>query len=448
MVNNLEMNQNRPKSDEESVRDFQRKLYRKAKQERMFRFYVLYDKIYMSRFLRVAYRLCRKNKGAAGVDGITFREIEDEIGIGAFLIEIEKELKENTYKPQPVRRVYIEKANGKLRPLGIATIKDRVVQMACKLVIEPIFEADFEKESYGFRPKKSAKDAIKQIKVNLQSGKTELLDVDLRSYFDTIPHKELMMLVGKRISDRKVLHLIKMWLKAPVIDEDGKLTGGKKNKLGCPQGAVLSPLLSNIYLNILDKAVNRKNGCFKRKGAVIVRYADDFVIMAGKITSDLEWYLTGLLERMKLTINREKTKKVKAKEESFDFLGFTIRHDWSWHRKNWKFWNIIPSKKALLKFQRKIRDLLKQKGYLSPQKIVGELNPKIRGWLNYFNIPKTSYPGKVTSKLKWYLAQRIYQFYKRKSQRKGKLHKQGAMDLLIRKYGLVDPVKYLYARKL
>ena len=268
--------QTRPKlqmSDKERVRDFQRKLYQKAKQEETFRFYVLYDKVRLPHFLRESYKRCKANRGVAGVDGMTFEDVE-VYGVDKFLAEIGEELENRTYKPQPVLRVYIAKANDKTRPLGIPVIKDRILQMAVKLVIEPIFEADFEDSSYGFRPCRSAGDAVREIKQKLQEGKGEVFDADLSAYFDTIPHKELLQLIGKRISDKNVLHLIKMWLKAPVM-ENGRLTGRRKNKLGTPQGGVISPLLANIYLHELDKAVNREEGVFYQCGIKIIRYADD-----------------------------------------------------------------------------------------------------------------------------------------------------------------------------
>ena len=245
-----------PQRNEERIRDFQRKIYQKAKQEKEYKFYILYDKVMSKKFLREAYDRVKANKGSAGIDGKNFEDIEN-MGLYTFIEEIHNELKHHTYKPEPVMRVYIPKANGKLRPLGIPTIKDRVVQMSCKIVIEPIFEADFEENSYGFRPKRSAKDAITTIKTNLKEEKTEILDADLSSYFDTIPHDKLMKLVGERISDKYVLKIIKLWLKTPV-SENGKMQGGKKNKIGTPQGGVISPLLANIYLNLLDKIVNGK----------------------------------------------------------------------------------------------------------------------------------------------------------------------------------------------
>ena len=290
--------QTRPKSqmsDKERVRDFQRKLYQKAKQEEGFRFYVLYDKVRLPHFLRESYKRCKANGGRAGADGMTFEDVEI-YGVDKYLAEIIEELENKTYKPQPVLREYIPKANGKTRPLGIPVIKDRIVQMAVKLAIEPIFEADFADSSYGFRPCRSAGDAVSEIKLKHLEGKVEVFDADLSAYFDTIPHKELLQLVGKRISDKNVLHLIKMWLKAPVL-ENGKLTGGMKNKLVTPQGGVISPQLANIYLHLLDKAVNREDGVFCQYGIEIIRYADDWVLMARRIPQSVLDYLNELLKR-------------------------------------------------------------------------------------------------------------------------------------------------------
>ncbi len=241
---------------ESKIQEFQNKIYQKAKQERNYKFYILIDKIISVRFLHEAYIRCKANRGSAGIDEIDFDTIEAQ-GEDKFIYDLRKELFEKRYKPSPVKRVYIEKANGKLRPLGIPTIKDIFVQMACKLVIEPIFEADFEENSYGFRPKRSAKDAVKKIKENLKSGNTEVMDADLSSFFNTIPHDKLMKSVSQRISDVHTLKLIKSWLKAP-ISENGKLQSGKLNNLGTPQGGVISPLLANIYLDVMDKVILEK----------------------------------------------------------------------------------------------------------------------------------------------------------------------------------------------
>jgi RNA-directed DNA polymerase len=267
----------------EKIRQLQRKLYLKAKRERAYRFYVLYDKIYRWDILVWAWYKERSNHGGPGVDGQTFERIERE-GVQTFLQELQKELQEGRYQASPILRRYIENANGKLRPLGIATIRDRVVQMACKIVIEPIFEAEFQDCSHGFRPKRKAQDAIQQIKGYLAEGRQEVLDADMSQYFDTIPHGRLLELLKRRIGDRKVIALIRMWLKAEVVEktERGRIRNlsGKRNNRGTPQGGVISPLLSNIYLNELDKEFEQKGGAMQRCGARLVRYADDYVVLA------------------------------------------------------------------------------------------------------------------------------------------------------------------------
>ena len=242
----------------EVIRTLQRKLYIKAKQEPSYRFYALYDKIWRADVLAFAYRLVRANKGSPGVDGMNFEDVEQRIGIEKFLLELAQGLKEKTYKADPVRRVMIPKADGSMRPLGIPTIRDRVAQMAVKLIIEPIFEADFCATSYGFRPRKSAHDAVNDIAETLWQGYTRVIDADLSKYFDTIPHDKLLKVVAERIVDGGILHLIKLWLKAPIIGEDENGTkrnvgGGKNASRGTPQGGVISPLLSNCYLHLLDR---------------------------------------------------------------------------------------------------------------------------------------------------------------------------------------------------
>lgn len=267
----------------ESIRTLQRKLYRKAKQEPTCRFHALYDKIYRGDILSHAYELVRSNKGSAGIDGVTFEAIEGNEGAAAFTAELQEALKNKTYRPDPVKRVMIPKIDGSKRPLGIPTIRDRVAQMAVKLVIEPIFEADFCQSSYGFRPRKSAHDAVDDVADSLLTGYTEIIDADISKYFDTIPHSKLMAVVAERICDGAILHLIQMWLKAPImeVDKDGtkrNIGGGKGNNQGTPQGGVISPLLANLYLHILDRVWSRGN-MQQRLGARLVRYADDIVIL-------------------------------------------------------------------------------------------------------------------------------------------------------------------------
>ncbi len=427
-------------TDAERVQDFQRKLYRKAKQDKKFRFYVLYDKVRLSHFLREAYSRCKANGGSAGVDGIKFSDVE-VYGVDKFISEIIKELEDRSYKPDAVLRVNIPKANGKTRPLGIPTIKDRVIQMVVKLVIEPIFEADFEENSYGFRPKRSAEGAIREIKNNLLQGKCDVFDADLSAYFDTIPHKELMHLIALRISDKNILHLIKMWLKAPVM-EDGRPKGGKKNKKGTPQGGVISPLLANIYLHLLDKSVYRVNGIFHQNCIEIVRYADDFVLMAKKIPKECLEYMNSMFDKMKLKLNEEKSRKLNAQKESFDFLGHTFRFSRDIFGKPFKYWNVEPSNKSQKKVRGKIRDYLKKNGHKNPQLVASDINAITRGWINYFTIKGITYPAKAKRNLRYYLVNKLTRFYKRKSQRKCKLHNQGAFQVLVKKYGLIDPSKY------
>lgn len=436
----LQKDKNRQKTDAEKIRDFQRKIYQKAKQEKTYRFYILYDKIYKLSFLLEAYKRVKANGGAPGVDGVNFDDIENE-GWLDYLLNIQEELKNKTYRPREVKRVMIPKANGKKRPLGIPTIKDRIVQMACKIVIEPIFEADFEDTSYGFRPKRNAADAIIKIKQNLKEGKVNVFDADLSAYFDTIPHNKLLILIGKRVSDKNVIHLIKMWLKAP-ISENGKISGGKRNKVGTPQGGVISPLLANIYLNLLDKMINNPDNIFGKSGVKIVRYADDYILMGKTITKQMMNIMENLLNRMELKINNEKSKILNATENAFDFLGFTFRYDKDLRGRQIKYWNVIPSEKSLNKYRENIRENLKKKGHYAPENVATLLNSITRGWINYFDIHRISYPAMAKRKIRWFLMDKIYRYYNRKSQRKCRLYGGKAYEKLVRQYGLIDPWYY------
>ncbi len=378
----------------EVIRTLQRKLYTKAKQEPAYRFYALYDKVWRADVLAFAFRLVRANKGSPGVDGMNFEDIEQKIGVEKFLLGLAQDLKEKTYKPDPVRRVMIPKADGSMRPLGIPTIRDRVAQMAVKLIIEPIFEADFCDTSYGFRPKKSAHDAVGDIADTLWKGYTQVIDADLSKYFDTIPHDKLLKVVAERIVDGGILHIIKLWLKAPVIGEDENGTrknvgGGKGASKGTPQGGVISPLLSNCYLHILDRIWERQQ--LQRKlGARIVRYADDFVVLCkGKVDAPLA-AVRHILGRLDLVLNETKTHIVDVRQDSFDFLGFEIKVRISWKTGN-RYTSVSPSSKALAKIKARMKELTARERTPIPlADIVGSMNASLRGWVNYFHYKNSS----------------------------------------------------------
>jgi group II intron reverse transcriptase/maturase len=373
----------------EDIRTLQRKLYVKAKSEPAYRFYALYDKVYRAQILNHAYALCRANGGAAGIDGVTFEAIEAYEGVAAFLAQLQEALKGKRYKPEAVKRVMIPKADGSERPLGIPTIRDRVAQMAVKLVIEPIFEADFCNCSYGFRPKRSAHDAVDDVAQALHAGHTRVIDADLSKYFDTIPHAKLMKTVSKRIADGAILHLIQMWLKAPVMERDGRgkkrvIGGGKGNRLGTPQGGVISPLLANIYLHLLDRIWER-HAVERRYGARLVRYADDFVVLCRRGTERPLALIGQVLERLGLALNESKTRKVNAWQESFEFLGFELRMRKS-RNTGRSYPHVQPSRKSMKKIKARLTELTARRNTPIPlEVIVGKLNTTLRGWVNYFH---------------------------------------------------------------
>ena len=424
----------------ERVRLLQLKLYLKAKQESDYKFYILYDKIFQTYILEEAYKRSKSKNGSPGIDKQSFADVE-KYRREKFLTEIGEELRKRTYKPQAVKRVWIDKENGGQRPLGIPTIRDRVVQQACKIVIEPIFEADFDDSSHGFRPNHSAKEAIIEIKNNLQTGKQVVYDADLSKYFDTIPHDKLEIVLKERISDSRVLHLLKLWLKVPIVEEDGKYTGGKSNTKGTPQGGVISPLLANIYMNLLDRIVNNPNGYFSKRGVKMIRYADDFILMSRHIEQETIIKVHNYLNRMGLVINTDKSKLVNAKEQTFDFLGFTFRYDQS-RISGWgKFWNVFPKQKSQKKIRQKISTKLKSIGHFPAFAVVGELNPIIRGWMNYYRIDKVSYTQVAFKDLEDYLRNRLYRYYNRKSQRKSSMYGTQAFNILVEEYGLIKPYR-------
>ena len=439
-IQNLSQKKRKELTSKERVRLLQLKLYLKAKQEAGYKFYILYDKIFQKHILEEAYKRSKSKNGNPGIDKQSFADVEKH-GREKFLTGISEELRTRRYKPQAVKRVWIEKENGGERPLGIPTIKDRVVQQACKMVIEPIFEADFDNSSHGFRPKRSAKGAITEIRDNLKKGNQTVYDADLSKYFDTIPHDKLEVALKERIADPRVLHLIKLWLKVPIVEEDGKYTGGRSNTKGTPQGGVISPLLANIYMNLMDRVVNNPQGYFSKRGVKMIRYADDFILMSRHINQEIIINIHNYLERMGLIINTDKSKLVYGKEQSFDFLGFTFSYDRSIFSKRGKFWNIRPKAKSRKKIRQKINLKLKSIGHYPAEKVVRELNPILRGWMNYYKIEKVSYTQVAFKDIEDYLRNRLYRYYNRKSQRKSRLYGQQAFDKLVSEYGLISPYK-------
>ena len=366
------------------------KLAQKAKQEPKFRFYSLYGGIRDKDTLMAAWRKVCSNGGAPGVDGISIEQIvRKENGEESLLREIGEELRTKTYRPRPVKRVYIPKANGKVRPLGIPTVKDRVVQMAVLLILEPIFEADFEDCSYGFRPGRSAHQALEEIRQHLLEGKTSVYDADLKGYFDSIPHDKLMACIKMRVVDGSVLNLIRLWLECPVVEPPEKPGGKprvKRNDQGTPQGGVISPLLANIYLHWFDRAFQAANGPAHWAKARLVRYADDFVVLARFQSQRVRQHIEDKLEKwLGLELNREKTRVVNVREESLDFLGYTFCYVNSRLYPGTKMLSMRPSAKAVQRQKDALRWLTSAAMRTVPvTELIGRINRQLRGWGNYF----------------------------------------------------------------
>jgi RNA-directed DNA polymerase len=370
----------------EKIQEFQRKLNEKAKANPKFRFYSLYDKTYRRDIMEEAYRRAKANGGTSGVDGETFEDIERR-GSSEYLAELRKELIEETYKPKPVKRVYIPKANGKLRPLGIPTIRDRIVQTAFLMVLEPIFEADFSEASYGFRPKRSAHGAIREIYKYLNWGCEEIYDVDIEKYFETVEHWKLLKLLARRISDGKILHVIKQWLSCGYVEDNQH----RQSKRGTPQGGVISPLLANIYLNPVDKAFERsKLGNISEGSIHIIRYADDMLILAqGKLEKGIT-LLEHYLDRLGLRLNKEKSRKINLKEDKkVEFLGFQFQRVQDKVRDK-RLILVAPSPKSLKKCRQRIKHTVNHKLPVKITEQIQNANRYLTGWTNYFSLGNSS----------------------------------------------------------
>jgi RNA-directed DNA polymerase len=400
------------------IRTLQRKLYRKAKDEPNYRFYLLYDKIYGEDILAHAYDLAKANQGAPGVDGQTFAGIE-LWGREKWLAELRNELRSRSYQPQPVRRVMIPKPGGGERPLGIPSIRDRVVQTAAKLVLEPIFEADMEPNAYGYRPKRGALDAIRKVHELLRAGYTDVVDADLSKYFDTIPHCQLMHSVARRIVDRDVLRLVKMRLKAPVEERDEKgnrrMTGGRRRSRGTPQGGVASPLLANLYMNRFLKYW-RITGRGKAFQAQVVNYADDFVILTHRHAAEARDWTRQVMLRLGLTLNDTKTKLKEARTESFDFLGYVFGPHRYW-KNGRRYLGASPSPKSVARMRQKVNNLLIPSNTGPWPEVRDRLNRLLHGWSNYFSYGTRARAYRAVDH---HVADRVRSFLRRRRQAPGR----------------------------
>ena len=425
-----------------SLSQLRQRLGQKAKQEPRFKFYSLYGLIMRRDTLEAAWVAVRENRGAPGIDGISLEMVEQSTGgVAGFLDEIQEALRMRSHKPGMVKRVYIAKANGKRRPLGIPRVRDRVVQTAVLLILEPIFEADFEDCSYGFRPGRSAHQALEKIREHLKAGYQEVYDADLRSYFDSIPQDKLMACVRMRVTDSSVVKLIQQWLAAVIVeeDEDGKPTY-RRNKQGTPQGGVISPLLANIYLHWFDRVFQRPGGPADWANAKLVRYADDLVVLARyqseRLISFVEQKLEGWLE---LEINREKTKVVKLRETgaSLNFLGYTFRYDHDRFGRGHRYLNVMPAKKSVERERAKLHEMTNHRRcYVPIPVLIDQLNRHLRGWQAYF---RYGYSNEARQQIRKALLDRLTQHVNRRSQRRFRKPQDVSYYAYFKRLGLLYP---------
>src|SRR5450631_2626161 len=378
----------------QTVQKLRNSLHAKAKGSPGYRFYALYDKMYRSDVLMHAYNCCKSNKGAAGVDGQTFEDIETSYGLERWLGELQQVLKDKSYSPSAVRRVWIPKPDGKQRPLGIPTIKDRVAQMAAVLVLEPIFETDLLPEQYAYRPQRSALDAVCHVQTLLQSGHGQVVDADLSGYFDSIPHADLLKSLARRISDGAMMHILKLWLCMAVEEEDERgrrhrTTRNRDEGKGTPQGAPISPLLSNLYMRRFVLGW-QSLGYQQRLKAFVVNYADDLVICCRGRADEALTAMREMMGRLKLTVNESKTRVCRVPQETFDFLGYTFGRLWS-PRTGGAYLGVRPSKKRIQRLCQKVTEATDRRSTSrSVEEVVADLNPMVEGWANYFSLGSVS----------------------------------------------------------